>query len=223
MKKKSLTMLLSGLLTVSLTGVGFASWYIVNSATAQEANGNIVVEKFETKDITISNVKLNTNSLKFGSPSTTEIATAKEDGVTYSWLKNEKVTENGTELDEEIMSVTITFDVENYALASKIDATFEVVDGGTSNFSGAVEATYLNDVSTTINEVSSEGSYSFTFEYEWGDAFDNENPFYYYNRHAQTDMINDTTTYGADANTKLSDFYSKVNGASFKITVTAEA
>ena len=53
MKKKSLAALLSGLLTVSLTGVGFASWIIVQGDTKQ-VTGTVNVETISDKTTTIT-------------------------------------------------------------------------------------------------------------------------------------------------------------------------
>ena len=50
MKKKSLATLLSGFLTVALTGVGFASWLITGGAE-KTSGGNITVETVDDRRV----------------------------------------------------------------------------------------------------------------------------------------------------------------------------
>ena len=87
MKKKSLAALLSGLLTVSLTGVGFASWIIVSDASKTLADvGSVTVEAVEDRRLSVD-ASITDGNVKFGPKEaksegwliTTSTLTAQED------------------------------------------------------------------------------------------------------------------------------------------------
>ena len=66
MKRKSLATLLSGFLTVALTGVGFASWLITGGETKTSNAGAVSAEKVEDQRVKITNLKVDNAAIAFG-------------------------------------------------------------------------------------------------------------------------------------------------------------
>ena len=163
MKRKSLSLLLSGLLTVCLTGVGFASWLIVQG-DEQQITGTVNVE-------TISDV------------TTTITAKWQDNNKTNSgWLRN-------TDTRGEILSLKldVTVDSINY-LASDVTIDLDVTSAtigntGKTGVALAVEAGYITDFKLDKESVAKESAASFTLTIStsWGNHFGDKNPFDFYN------------------------------------------
>lgn len=236
MKKKSLTMLLTGLLAVSLTGVGFASWIIVQG-DEQYADGSVHVEEIENHVVTIdakwadndgdgtwlggtdpNNVDdADDSQLSFG---TTEQANA-------GWLRN-------TDGKVERKTLTLNYSISNFSYASSVTAVLEVT-GNTAGYKNAVDAKYIKGVSIDSNlvdttdfksdEVSLTDSGTLTVSFAWGETFGNENPYDYYNDATTaplTDKVPTTdTTYASHAQTNIGNMFTYLSGVTFKLTLKA--
>lgn len=205
MKKKSLSLLLSGLLAVSLTGVGFASWYISQSVS-EEKSGNIQVEEFVDASLEITNVSLTEESFKFGADRT---------GIDDPWLKNDG--------EGEVLTTVLTFDITNFDKAVTLDITFEATGG---NYSTAVSDGYIveptnktltkDDLTTSAN-ADGTTKVTVTYTYDWGAKFGNENPYQYYNLQTKTDEL------AKEAQENMENLYTYLTGVTYKISINAES
>lgn len=196
MKKKSLAALLSGLLTVSLTGVGFASWLIVGGAQ-DSVIGNITVETVEDKRVTLTVADtFGEDGIYFGSNQTAE-------NVAGKWLKSNEST------TKEDLSASITYSVGNadqatsikYSLSSDkiaqlkycIDQNYLALAGWTYvAASGDVVAHYEKTVTSVTASMTADITFS------WGSYFSGANPFTYFNNYssasATTAKVNPDTS-----------------------------
>lgn len=223
MKKKSLAALLSGLLTVSLTGVGFASWLITNGST-ETTTGNIAVTEVDDKRCTISGVGITYakgDSICFGPNAV----------VNTGWLRADAATEN--------MTATVSFTVANTDFLAGISVSIAQVNLGsdgvyqsTDELYSATEGSYYTAYSdgyvaalpTEANggivvssgtqvESTTSKEYTATITFDWGTDFGGENPFTFYNG----------KTAAAEADNAIAALTAleALNGAMFKVTIRA--
>lgn len=249
MKKKSLSLLLSGLLTVCLTGVGFASWIIVQGDT-KSVSGQVNVETIADKTTTIAYKWADNN----GNGTPEEITTTENDTTTWGddyfsfgsssnansgWLRN-------TNGKGQIMSLTLNVTVANTEYLSgdvSIDLDVDsatIGDTGKTGVDLAVEAGYITDFALDKETVAkaSAGSFALTISTSWGDHFEDQNPFAYYNTtgrkgsdtcrtvaSGQTDAADANSdgkvTYAEDANYSLTNLYTWLSDVTFTVTITA--
>ena len=195
MKKKSLATLLSGFLTVALTGVGFASW-IITGGDEQSTSGNVTAEKVENRktSITISDTG-NDTTVCFGHDAT---------DVTEKWFKVE-----GTPLPADL----------------KAEINFTVVNGSYSTISFSVDETlqkYIDDKYITLSydgftqlTTNDSTNCKVTLNFGWGEKYNFMNPYKYFNSIASpsTDDINNALD--------LNNLYNSLNSKTFTLTITA--
>ena len=181
MKKKSLATLLSGFLTVCLTGVGFAAWVITGGDEASIDDGTVNVE-------TVSDQRV-----KIRECTTEELATINDEdfnikfgheanaGVTNPWFKwdaTEGVTADKTAkipfyiTNQTHATVTVEFDDNLEAL------TGEATPSDTSDDYIVLSYEYVEPTNTTSND---EQLAYISISYTWGEAFGTKNPYTYYN------------------------------------------
>ena len=236
MKKKSLTMLLTGLLAVSLTGVGFASWIIVQG-DEQYADGSVHVEEIENHAVTIDakwadndgdTIWLGgTDPNNVVDPDDSQLSFGTTNKAEAGWLRNT----NGT---VERKSLTLNYTISNFSYATSVTAVLEVT-GNKAGYEDAVDAKYITGVSVGSNLVDTTdfksdavtltASGTLTVSFDWGDTFGNENPYDYYND-ATTEPLTEkvpTTdiTYASHAETNIGNMYTYLSGVTFKLTLTA--
>ena len=195
MKKKSLATLLSGFLTVALTGVGFASW-IITGGDEQSTSGNVTAEKVENRktSITISDTG-NDTTVCFGHDAT---------GVTEKWFKVE-----GTPAAAD-MKAEINFTVENgsYSTISfSVDETLQkYIDDKyiTLSYDGFTQLTTNESTNCKV-----------TLNFGWGQKYNFMNPYKYFNNIASPspDDINNALD--------LNNLYNSLNSKTFTLTITA--
>ena len=242
MKKKSLAALLSGFLTVCLTGVGFASWIIVQGDT-ETVSGKVNVENITPKEITLSYAWDGNNDGVSGVTTTTTtdgVTTYGDDALsfgkntpatapTYGWLQN-------PDGHIEVLTLKLDVTVTNVQLVSKTNGvTFAIAPNaeGKTNYESAISAGYITEV-TAYAEGTTDKFKKFTTETgaqtitivisaKWGAHFGGSNPFEYYNNHKSSDKLSGTeTTYAEDANASLGQLYTYLSIVSFNLTITAE-
>ena len=223
MKRKSLATLLSGFLTVCLTGVGFASWLITGGETKTTEAGAVTAEKVSDQRVKITELAVTEAEIRFG---------MCEDETTTNtpWLKN-----NST--SKEDLTATLSFKVTNAkSYGKEINFKFEAENKKTE-LDSAVSKGYI--VLPTIAKIendkfTSDDATLFTIEvkFAWGAYFGSKNPYTYFNNtyaHAGVDsnkkdddgesLYNNA---GDEAAAVLGELYA-LNQASYKITVTSVA
>ena len=216
MKKKSLTMLLTSLLAMSLTGVGFASWIIVQGDT-QEPTGTVSVEKIEKHIVKINFAWLdNDGDKKTGNEDTDggdNILNFGYKGATNTgWLRNTDDDDiGGTELK---CTITTTHDtnVDNPAGEVVLTTEFAVVDNGSAGFAAAKTKGYIKNV--TFAAVTGEEN-TYKISISWGETFGNKNPYEYYNALEATE-----SNFNA-AVSAIGELKSLLEGVTFKLTLNA--
>lgn len=183
MKKKSLATLLSGFLTVALTGVGFASWLITGGAE-KTSGGNITVETVDDRRVSLSDVAAG-NGIYFGSNQT----------GTTGWIRSSQ----GAKED---LEDTFTFTVTNATYAAsidlelssetsgKMDALKYCIDKNYIAFDLGTEVQYDESTDTFKWSVSAAENMSLKVKFKWGSYFTytsggtqkaNVNPYEYFN------------------------------------------
>ena len=238
MNRRTLTIVVGILLTLSLIGVGFASW-VITAGDTEEVSGNIQVETVTDKRLELSNTKIvaYTQTEEGQVVEYKNFIFGKGTKGTNSWL-------DATEVEQEQLSATLTFNLKYK------DGTQIVLSGENKNVTlsvsfdddtqtlldAAVTAGYIKAV-PQLKVNGSNGNYSVTITFEWGKLFNNQNPFKWYNDNAVdgeysydakgfagekgTEGIT-TATYGDHASEFLAKMYSHFNGQNYVIVINAE-
>lgn len=232
MKRRSLTLVLCLLATLSLASVGFAAW-VISAGDVESLTGNITVETVTDNRVFIEKLPANAGTVVFG---------VKKPAEDYSepWLTN-------TTIGNESLNVTIYFNVENAdkeTLVKDTDVTVEAVmdlvgdDAEDTQFNALVSAGYIDAIPTCTIEYKAEGwetgkCYKLTASFVWGDLFNNQNPYQFYNAKGvhETFKVNATTglpdgdgvemSYGSHAAKFFQNCFEALEGKEFKITITA--
>lgn len=206
MKKKTLSILLSGLLAVSLTGVGFASWVIVNNDSDEET-GSVAVETVEVNNVTINFAWSDNDGSKGASESDSILSFGYKGATNTGWLRN---TDEEGELGCAKLEFTLSATADNGTASASYE--FEVVDNASGGYATATseEKKYIKSVDVT--EVKA-GTYKISIS--WGDAFGNVNPYDYYNDGTKT-----AASHGTEAQTRLTELKTLLEGVTFKLTLT---
>lgn len=206
MKKKTLSILLSSLLAVSLTGVGFASWVIVNNAS-DEQTGSVAVETVEVNNVTI-NFAWADNDESGGTSESDSILSFGYKGATNTgWLRN---TDEAGELGCAELKFTLSASADEGTASASYE--FEVVDNASGGYATATSDTKKYIKSVGVTEVEA-GTYKIAIS--WGGAFGNVNPYDYYNDGTKT-----ATSHGTEAETRLTELETLLEGVTFKLTLT---
>ncbi len=187
MKRRSLTLVVCLLATLSLASVGFAAWVISAGATEQ-LTGNILVEDVSDERLQITELDMTNENFIFGYGTK----------GTNSWLKYDE----GDAAQS--LESTITF-----KLSYKTGSTPVVTSGGEQNttltvkwddatqtfLEDAVEKGYIKEVPALTPSLSGD-TYSVTVTFQWGELFNSENPFKWYNDHKVSDEYTWVTATG---------------------------
>lgn len=219
MKRKTLTLVVGLLLTLSLVGVGFASW-VISANDSETIIGNVEVQTVTDRRLEIQVLSGVTSgkgdSIVFGMPTAKEIEDAD---IENPWLTNDAA-------DLENLSVTfqvvVTFKSGGEIAAS--DFTFGATAEASTAVQGLVTEKYLTGPTIEFTEVvddNAEGNapdatkvtYNVTLSFAWGDDFGTKNPYLYYNKL-------DVATYGDEAYAALN----AINGLSaltYQVNITA--
>ena len=218
MKKKSLAGILSLLICIALIGVGFASW-VITAGDTETATGNVTVETVEDKRLSITTTWEDEKStIVFGQATDTT-------GVANSWLKA------SDDIQKEVLSVTLNIVVANMDSNDTISVVFNPSDE--DKYNAALVSKYITGPAVgeelTCTKVST-GNYTCELEFAWGEAFENKNPYIFFNSNNvlgvyddkdDDDTTNDVT-YGDYALESINNLYN-LNALTFELTVTATA
>lgn len=206
MKKKTLSILLSSLLAVSLTGVGFASWVIVNNAS-EEQTGSVAVETVEENNVTINFAWSDNDGSGKASESDSILSFGYKGATNTGWLRN---TDDTSELGCAELKFTLSATADSGTATASYE--FEVVDNKSGGYATATSDAKKYIKSVGVTEVEA-GTYKIAIS--WGDAFGNVNPYDYYNDGTKT-----AKSHGSEAQTRLSELETLLDGVTFKLTLT---
>lgn len=239
MKRRSVIMIIMTFMLLTLVGVGFATWIITEPTKESTAEGNIKVEKVETKVAWQFDAKwVDASGNEIGKDKEPEIVfgmpseTIKKAWLTNNDIENENLT---VYLYVKANETDVEVDENDYA---KIDllaviSTQTVGDGQETTTVPALSE-YLKEVATVsvivkgdetktpVKELSKkqlqEGvtlEITFDWMYKDGDKTVTENPYTYFNG-------KDYETYHVTANTYLTKLYTTLENCSFKVVLTAD-
>lgn len=234
MKRKTLTIAISIFALIAIVSVGFASWVISRPLQTKDGKGNITVETVnETSTNTILSVVLDgdgyeetsNGEIHFGKPSDEYLNSnpisgddfLAEDDRWFSFDSSTKV---------QSLSVSGTINLAS-ELVNTVDK-LHISVAGDERFTAAKGANYVEDFVISISSddgsidengyiTSSKSEIHFTLTINWGSAFGNENPYYYYNKVANTYESKKN-----DAKTALEGI-NNLNNAIFTVTVKISA
>lgn len=233
MKRRTLTIVVGLLLCLSLIGVGFASW-VITAGDSDEVSGNIQVEDVTDKRLELSNVKIVTTS-------------TTEDKTSFIFGKGTKGTNSWLEADgiaDEVLTATISFNlayknsttVVHDGEGKNVELSVAFDDATKTLLEGAVTAGYITAV-PTLTVTGSNGSYSVSVTFEWGELFNNQNPFTWYNNNAVDGEYSydangfagtkgaegvTTATYGDHAATYINAMFGYFTGKTYKVVIGAQ-
>lgn len=245
MKRRSLTLVVCLLATLSLASVGFAAW-VISAGDVEYVTGNINVEAVTDERVFINDLQINgeagsTGNFVFGKPASSAIA--------QKWLEPKNI-------ENESLKLTITFTVDNKALTgstpvtfgengnTNLTATFEAYKEVTGNgqtepqkqvvsLANAKTAGYILEDPTSVQIVSKgDNEFEIVIEFKWGSLFGTENPFEFYNANKATDKLTVDTngipaatgtemTYGDHAAKYLAEMYAFFEDVKFSLTIEA--
>lgn len=230
-KKSGLISAVIALSCASLVSVGFASWVIAQGAE-KEVTGTIHVEQVTDGSHTITATWLQGAALDSAALSGDPVVSyGSSSNAASGWLQN---TDGTPESLVFYLKVSVAHIDSAATFASKVSSIVMTADAGYGtavtaqyvgvlpalNASGNGNGTIVKGVEAA-NDTSWEAVYTITFV--WGQHFNYQNPYNYYNGHQATDILDGTTTYADDAQTSLSELYTALNGVSFTLTITTIA
>lgn len=184
MKKRTLGLIIAGVAAASMIGTGFAAWVITGNAKA-ESTGQFNVDVVEEKGITVTpSFASGADQINFFGPS----------GATTGWLTVSGETREDLEAD---LGIAFT-----YSNAEASDFNIKITFTGNEAYNTAVSNNYivapvLTVGSTTLTSgtavgletLDSTGSISLNIKFDWGLAFDGDNPYDFYNTFAYGDKV----------------------------------
>ena len=212
MKRKSLAALLSGLLTVSLTGVGFASWLIVQNATDSKT-GTVSVEDVSVKQVVINFAWLDNNGDGTANSTGDNILSFGYKGAENQngWFRNTDSTHESAPVLKFNLSASVKDDASATATAG-VTITVNEKSGG-NGYATAKTKNYISDVVVEAAPAG-ETTYTHCIKIKWGSEFGTVNPYDYYNAKTYSpDLAN-------EAKTKIEELNSLLNGVTFTLSLT---
>lgn len=181
MKKKTLSVLLSGLLAVSLTGVGFAAWLITGGAEGS-ASGNVSVETVEDRRIKlVANSASDDANVVLGHPYENDAPKS----ISGAWLKT------SNSMLEEDLEATFNYKITNAKYAT---VTAEISESDTA-LQNLIDNNYITvDLDVEFdNTKTEETDLVLKVTFGWGSKFaidgTNYNPYEYYNTKFSGDAV----------------------------------
>ena len=243
MKRRSVIMIIMTFMLLTLVGVGFATWIIIEPTKESTAEGNIKVEKVESKVAWQFDAKwVDADGKEIGEDKEPEIVFGMpSETVKKAWLTNNEIAKENLTVYLYVKANETDVEVgeDDYA---KIDLlvdllaiiTTQTVGDGQETTTVPTLSEYLKEVATVsvtvkedktntpVNELSKtqlqEGvtlKITFGWMYKDGDKTVTENPYTYFNG-------KDYETYHVTANTYLTNLYNKLENCSFKVVLTAD-
>lgn len=218
MKRRSLTLVVCLLATLSLASVGFAAW-VISAGDVENLTGNITVHKVEDERISIVDIEYDgsatTDGFVFGQPLAT---------IDNAWLTNED--DSGIPINEKLQ-IVITFKVVKVIDGTPVkDAKVTCTFGSTPATFKVGGETYIEVVNTAPAVTNNgDGTYSVTIALQWGTHWGNHvSPYTYYNDLDPNDYVsgNSGPTYADDAKARLEAMYTAVNEGKFNVTIDAQ-
>lgn len=225
MKKKSLTMLLTGLLAMSLTGVGFASWMIVQNDSGEQT-GSVAVEEIVQRNVVLNFAWADNDESGIVDEKDSILDFGYKGATNTGWLRNtDAVGETGCKELVFTLSASVE-DGEGNGTSATATAAYELsIENSKTNFEKAQGNTtkagkpYVDNIviSQALDGSDQPIANTYKITVDWGEAFGNKNPYDYYNSFTGAavtpELISQATEY-------LTELKSLLEGVTFKLTLT---
>ena len=252
MKKRTLGLIIAGVAATSMIGTGFAAWVITANAS-DSVEAQFTVDTVSDKGVTLTAATGANEEINF--------LGALDTNVSSPWLTyahtNEKVEDLTAALNMDF-GIGSSIDLAATTITFRLDVLDGTTDSNTK-FTSAVTAglveqpkiaiTSLSDINLTAGTdvvvhfsdlgITTVGDHSLaaTIEFGWGAAFNNTNPYSFYNTFAYDDGyklvdLTPTALEGSDtevgkiqnhAKTSLEALNTDLVGLKFKLTITVAA
>lgn len=225
--KSKLTITVASILSVlTLVGVGFAAWVIMNPSVSADQNGTITAETVTDNSYTLEAVIATDDKIVFGAPAEPD-AEIKTPWLTNSTVEDLTATLNLTIKYNEWVyvpkkfSITMATTKEN-SVFNRLRDEVNIIGNPTISYGSpaTVETVTMNGTdATTITTIDREvftkdsdnktATLTVTITFKWGK---NGNPYNYYNKQGYA-------AYREEAKTVLGELY-KLNTETYKITIS---
>lgn len=183
MKRRSLTLVICLLATLSLASVGFASW-VISAGDTENVTGNVQVESVIDRRLSISSIVFDKDAedndikdVKFGIP---ESYAADAE----NWLKPDNDQDFPRDQLEIHFTTSVSFKDHTTVVSDgsdkNVNIEVELDDDTKAWLKEAVELGYIKSADV-LTAVVSGGSIDCTLTFEWGALFGYNNPWTYYN------------------------------------------
>ena len=214
MKRRSLTLVVCLLATLSLASVGFAAW-VISAGDTEQMTGSFLVEdvtdeRYEIRNLSVGGVEWNheTSSWAGNAP---QFVFGKNNAVTtYSWLKNDK---------SEKLTLVVKFKVYHKADNTEVTTLDKITIANTFSATGLTKESheYARVVAANPTAVYDGEYWTFEIQLAWGSYFaEGKNPFEYYNGKEITDAL------AEEAKTKLETMYTNTASASYTLKIDVQ-
>ena len=235
MKRRSLTLVLCLLATLSLASVGFAAW-VISAGDTEGITGAIKVETVTDERLVIKNVTV--GGVGYNVDTDTWAAEAPKfifgnDGVTaQKWLKNDQAS---------VLSLKVTFEVWETVKSSIGNTETEIKSFDKIEFANEFTTTSLSagkdesdndmvyavvvDGTPDATWNAEDDCFEFTIALKWGDFFGavgnqkgvaETNPFTYYNKEEFSEEL------ANDAYAKLNKMYQDMQSAQYTVEIDVQ-
>ena len=218
MKRRSLTLVVCLLATLSLASVGFAAW-VISAGDTEQLTGTIKVETVTDEKLEIRNIQL--DSTNYADATDVQFVFGKPADVvtTYKWLKNETVDKLSIKVSFEVFELVTGKEAVELKDQTKINiaATFEATKLAVEGQEGKYYAKVADETpEVTFNSVTDK--FEFTIELKWGNFFgaDETNPFKLYNDQPYSEAL------ANQARENLTQMFTAMSGAAYTVGIDAQ-
>ena len=210
MNKRTTGIIISSLAAVSVISIfsiGFAKWALVETDQAN-LDGVIYVENVDASSVNkFENTPVVDHAICFGRPTDSQISSW---GITNPWLdvNGTKYEVLSTYIDVKVSGLTQDNYLDILEVGNLVESSGKYATAVSEGLVGALptgELSYLTGNSARI-----------TFTFSWGNSFNNENPYKYYNLQTQT------STLEADASAKLTRLKALLDGVNYSLTLATK-
>jgi len=202
---------------LALAGAGYAAWVIAGSNQTDNSQG-ATVEAYAVTDkriaLTVTPATNGGETIVFGK--------VTDSNITNPWL----LAESGVK--DESLSYSFTATVTNPDYCKDVTASIAIDSANSEAWNNAVTPGYVAALAQptvtkdTSNTDKTKVIYTISGTFGWGEHFNKENPYKYYNSKTSTGLISQekTTTYADDASTALG-VIAELDKIHFTLTVKA--
>lgn len=214
MKRRSLTLVVCLLATLSLASVGFAAW-VISAGDTEQMTGSFLVEdvtdeRYEIRNLSVDGVNWNHATSSWTGEAPQFVFGKNDVDTTYNWLKNST---------SEKLTLVVKFKIYHKEDETEVINLDKVTITNTFSATGLTKESnvYATIVAANPTAEYQDGFWTFEIELAWGSYFaESKNPFEYYNGLEITDTL------AEEAKTKLETMYADTASASYTLKIDVQ-